>query len=79
MEIPGVKIPGNVLTVVIRNEAPLIHCNDCPSYRSVQIELTEDQVDAIALRPTHQSGRDKYYEEISRCFIEPAQDAEENE
>lgn len=71
---PGVaKLPGNKLTVVFRDDGPMIHCGDCPAYRSVQIVLTEDQVKALARRQTHSSGPDLYYEDISRCFIEPAE------
>jgi hypothetical protein len=51
--------------------APMIHCGDCSTYRSVQITLTEEQVKALAMRPTHGSRGLQYYEEISRCFIEP--------
>jgi hypothetical protein len=49
------------LTVIFRNDSPMIHCGDTPSYRSVQIELTPEQCEAIKLRE---------HEEISRAFIE---------
>jgi hypothetical protein len=65
------KYPSNKLTVVMRDDAPMIHCGDCPSYRSVQITLTDEQVKAIGLRPTNTVGTTQYYEQISRCFIEP--------
>jgi hypothetical protein len=69
-EMQEQKLPGNILTVVIRNDAPLIHCGDCPSYRSVRIELTDEQLNLLGLKWTSSSGKDDYYEEISRCFIE---------
>ena len=54
--------PTNILTVTIRNDSPMIHCGDSPTYRSVQIKLTGEQFAAIQLRHGE--------EEISRCFIE---------
>ncbi len=66
------KTPGRILTVVIRDDSPMIHCGDSPAYRSVQIELTDEQLARIGLRWTYSSGSNDYYEEISRCFIEPS-------
>lgn len=65
------KLPSNKLTVVFRDDGPLIQCNDSPAYRSVQITLTDEQVRALAMRPTYSSGPNQFHEEISRCFIEP--------
>lgn len=65
------KIPGRTLTVVIRDDSPMIHCGDSPAYRSVQLELTDEQLARIGLKWTYSSGSIDYYEEISRCFIEP--------
>ena len=50
------------LTVIFRDAFPLIHFGDAPSYRSVQIELTTSQIEALVLRLET--------EEISRCFLE---------
>lgn len=58
------------LTVIFRNEAPLVCCNDNPSYRSVTIELTDEQRAKLSCRKTFMSGNTQYYEEISMCFIE---------
>ena len=66
------KIPGRILTVVIRDDSPMIHCGDSPAYRSVQLELTDEQLARIGLKWTYSSGASDYYEEISRCFIEPS-------
>jgi hypothetical protein len=65
------KYPSGKLTVVFRDDGPMIHCGDCPTYRSVQITLTDEQVRALAMRPTYNSGATQFHEEISRCFIEP--------
>jgi hypothetical protein len=34
------RLGPKTLRVIIRNDAPMIFCNDSPSYRSVEIELT---------------------------------------
>lgn len=66
------KLPNDTLTFVIRNDAPMIHAGDCPTYRSVQIKLTSEQRLALSLQHTDTgSGGIKNYEVISRCFIEP--------
>jgi len=58
---------GRILTVIMRNDAPLIYTNDSPTYRTVQIELTEDQVSKIV--PLSKE------EAISKCWIEPERGA----
>lgn len=50
------------LTVIIRNNASFIHLQDDPTYRSVQIELTQEQLQKLTLRCNT--------EEINKCFIE---------
>ena len=66
------------LTVILRNDSPMIHCGDSPDYRSVQIELTPEQCTAIAPRKTGQSGYVEEYEAISKAFIEPCLLADES-
>jgi hypothetical protein len=61
----------NKLTFFVRNDAPMINFGDSPTYRTVTIELTEEQVKKINLKVTHESGTMPCYEEISRCFVEP--------
>lgn len=51
-----------VLTVIIRNDTPMLIYGDQPSFRSVQIELTKDQIEQMQLTDM---------ESISQCFIEP--------
>lgn len=60
----------NTLTVVIRDDSPMIFCGDTPSYRSVSIALTQDQMDRIELLKIGTSGEREYYESISNCFLE---------
>ena len=52
---------NGVLTVIIRDDSPVIHCNDVPSYRTVRIELTTEQIDRIELFQV---------EKISRVILE---------
>jgi hypothetical protein len=60
------------LTVIFRDDSPMIFCNDSPSYRSVQIDLTEKQNEVLKPLQTGTNGLNKIYESISKCFIEPA-------
>ena len=66
------KLPNNTLTFVIRDDSRMVHCGDSPTYRTVHIELTEEQIQQIKLNYTHTVSGKEYYEEISRCFIEPS-------
>lgn len=70
------RVPSKRLRVVIRNDAPLIHCQDHPAYRSVEIELTADQIKLLALKCVGVTGGTPIYEDISQCFLEP--DANDN-
>ena len=63
--------PGNILTVVIRDDSPLVFCGDSPSYRSVQVTLTPEQRDLLKLFYVGRSGNVDHFESISRCFLEP--------
>ncbi len=64
------------LTVVIRDDTPLIYAGDRPSYRTVTIPLTEEQQELLCLYETHSSTDNKentripYYEEISLAILE---------
>jgi hypothetical protein len=58
------------LTVIIRNDGPMIFCGDSPSYRSVQIELTDEQQEKLKLKYIGQSGGREYTEQYSLCFLE---------
>jgi len=50
------------LTVIIRDDAPLIYADDTPSYRTAVIELSDKQAEKLKLR-------DKT-EHISRAILE---------
>lgn len=67
---PKDRSPGNVLTVIIRDDAPLVNCGDSPAYRSVQVELTPEQQEKLALRHTFAQGAIWFAEDVSRCIIE---------
>ena len=51
------------VTVIIRDDSPMLHRGDSPSYRSVAIDLTPEQVQRIGLWHVN--------ERYSHCFIEP--------
>lgn len=38
------------LTVIIRDDTPLIYCGDSPSYRTVSFSLTDEQVKMLELK-----------------------------
>lgn len=50
-----------ILTVIIRDDEPMHQCNSAPTYRSVQIEFTDEQVDKLSRG---------YYESYAQAFIE---------
>ena len=58
------------LTVVFRNDGPMVHCGDCPSYRTATIQLTDEQIDELKCRFSYSTGENEFYEEISRAIIE---------
>jgi hypothetical protein len=64
------RTPGNQVTVIIRNDAPLIHCVDSPSFRTVRIALTPEQVNALELEWVSTSNGIDHYEEISKMILE---------
>lgn len=65
------RSPGTRLTVVLRNDAPLIHCSDSPSYRTVVIHLSQEQEAAIMLQYTGHQGRMVHHESVSQLILEP--------
>jgi len=64
-------LPNNKLTVIIRDDSPLIFYNDSPTYRSVTIKLTDDQLQKLKLKWIGERNRENFHETISKCFIEP--------
>ena len=65
-------LPNNELTVIIRDDSPLIFCDDSPTYRSVTINLTNEQLQKLKLRWIGERNRKNFHETISKCFIELA-------
>jgi len=59
------------LTVIIRNPANFIFMQEPSTYRSVQIDLTQEQVDKLALEQVGTNCGVRVYEEIAQCFFEP--------
>ena len=59
------KLPPDTLTVIIRDDSPMIYCNDSPSYRTVRVSLTTEQQEVIMLANGHES--------ISMAIIEGGQ------
>ena len=76
-DYPERKMPGDTLTVIIRNDAPMIHCGDSPTYRSVRITLTNEQLNTMSLMKTGSSFGKPMYEKISHVFLEPETEAAE--
>ena len=58
------------LTVIFRNDAPMILAGDTPSYRSIQIELTPDQVIKLHRKEVGSDRGNTLYEDYSKCFLE---------
>lgn len=52
----------NTLTVIVRDDSPMRFANDCPSYRTVVLQLTEEQQKQIVYSSE--------YEYISRAILE---------
>jgi hypothetical protein len=59
-----------ILTVIMRNDSPVIHCNDCPTFRSVTIALTPEQEALLMPRVTGSHAGVVETESVSRCFVE---------
>lgn len=58
------------LVVIIRDESPLIHLGDPPTYRKVVLELTDSQQEALSLKVTGAvAGRD-IRESFGNVFLE---------
>lgn len=51
-----------ILTVVIRNDAPLMYASDSPTYRTVHLKFTPEQLEQLRFWQKE--------EEISKCWIE---------
>jgi hypothetical protein len=64
--------PPISLTVIIRDDSPIVFANDSPSFRRVTIRLTDEQKEALKLRTT---GAGDMFESVSRSFLEFEEDS----
>ena len=62
------------LTVIIRDDGPLVCTGDRPSFRTVQIELSERQREQMQLDYTYSSGGKEFHEQISQAILEDYDD-----
>ena len=60
-----------VLTVIFRDDSPVMFSGDCPAYRSVCVALTPEQTELLKVKEVGVDRGNKLYESISNCFIEP--------
>lgn len=60
------KYAGNLLKVVIRDDSSQLIGNNRATYRTVEIALTEEQIDSLRLYKK-ESG---IWEDVSICFFE---------
>lgn len=58
------------LTVIFRDDMPLLYAGSPPGRRRVTIELTSDQIESLIPQYVGKSGGDKLFEEIDVCFLE---------
>lgn len=70
------KLGPKALTVVIMDTSRFVHMQAPPTYRSVRVELTEEQRRLLSLHNVGSVGGRPMYEEISLCFFE--EDNEKN-
>lgn len=71
MNRPESVLPHHVVTVVIRDDSPMMNTQSPPRRRSVRIELTDEQLEVLALEWVGRSGGADIYEEIESMWIEP--------
>ena len=64
------KLGPPYLTVVIRDDAPLVCAGDRPSYRTAQIELTPSQRKELTLKYAYSTGGKDYFEQVSHAILE---------
>lgn len=69
------KLPPATLTVIIRDDAPLVFFNSAPEYRTVRVRLTDEQRAAITLNANGVQGGKPVWESISMAIIEDTEEA----
>ena len=63
-------LPSQTLTVIIRDDGPFVHMQEPCTYRTVHIELTDNQLEKLKLLNTYQVCGTDGYESICKCFLE---------
>ena len=71
-DLPMKKLPPDTLTVIIRDDAPMVFCNSSPEYRTVRVKLTDEQREAIMLHANSSQCGKPVWESISMAIIEEA-------
>lgn len=70
MELSERKFAGRKLRVIFRDDSPLIFAGDSPSYRSIELNLTSEQIKQCELLYIGNNCGNKLYESISKVFFE---------
>lgn len=65
------RVPDVMLTVVVRDISPFVFMQEPCVYRSVHIELTDEQRRQLALRNVGVNCGTPVYEEFAQAFLEP--------
>jgi hypothetical protein len=58
------------LTVILRNDAPVIHAQAAATYRTVQVQMTASQIEALRPRRIGGTGETTYYEDFQMAILE---------
>ena len=69
-DIPPPKQLPRTLRVIIRDDAPTVFLQDVPTFRSVAIELTDEQLAQVELLCTGMNCGQPIYESVSRVFFD---------
>lgn len=64
------KSSGSKLTVILRDDGPLLNAGDHSNFRRVTINLSEAQIEQLLLKPVASSMGKVIYEDVSICFLE---------
>jgi hypothetical protein len=59
-----------ILTFIVRDISPLLFLNDLPVKRTIQLELTEEQLKKLNLRWVGFDGGKDVYESLAEVFME---------
>lgn len=71
---PNARYGPAWLTVIIRDDSPLIHSGDRPTYRTVRVRLTDDQRAELALLMVAGAGGHQFHEQVSQAILDEDED-----